>query len=355
MKLALITDAWYPQVNGVVRALAMTADQLRGRGVEVDVIHPGLFRNWPCPTYPEIKLALGCSTAVRQRLDEMAPDAIHIATEGPVGWAARAWCIDRRCRFTTSFHTRFPDYVGLRTGMPADWIWPIMRRFHAPAERTFVVTRRLGDELQMRGIGPVHLWPLGVDLCQFGPSGPKHPLMLNLPHPVMLNVGRVAVEKNIEAFLNCPVPGSKVVIGEGPALEQLKARFPDVHFLGAMHGVELASAFRSADAFVFPSLTDTFGLVNIEAMASGLPVAAFPVQGPIDILGPDARGMHGGTRRIGGVDKYLPIAIQRALTADRVAAMAEARRYNWSSCTDRFIEGLATDRPIFTHRHFEAA
>ena len=218
-----------------------------------------------------------------------------------------------------------------------------MRRFHGPAERTFVVTKRLADELEERRISPTHLWPLGVDLAQFGPSGPKHPAMLGLQRPIMLNVGRVAVEKNIEAFLNCAIPGSKVVVGDGPALDALKAKCPDVHFLGAMHGEQLASAYRSADVFVFPSLTDTFGLVNIEALASGLPVAAYPVRGPLDILGQDGRGAHGGQRRIGAVDECLAVAIQRALTADQVAAVAEARHYSWEACTDRFLEGLATD------------
>ena len=355
MKIALITDAWFPQVNGVVRSISTTVDHLRSRGIEVEVVQPGLFRNWPCPTYAEIRLAIGCGRAVRQMLDEMRPDAIHIATEGPIGWVARGWCLKRGRAFTTSFHTRFPDYVSLRTGIPADWIWPAMRRFHGAAERSFVVTRRLADELESRAIAPTHLWPLGVNLGQFGPSGPRHLAMADLPRPIMLNVGRVAIEKNIEAFLDCPVPGTKVVVGDGPALDALKAKYPHVHFLGAMHGDELASVFRSADVFVFPSLTDTFGLVNIEALASGLPVAAFPVQGPIDILGADGRGMHGGRRRIGGVDQYLAVAIQRALTADRVAATAEARHYSWEACTDRFLEGLATDAPIETRRRAEAA
>ena len=355
MKIALVTDAWFPQINGVVRSLATTVEQLCARGHEVEVIEPGLFRNWPCPTYPEIRLALGCAVSVRALLDGMQPDAIHIATEGPVGWAARGWCLKRGVRFTTSFHTRFPDYVSLRTGLPANWIWPVMRRFHGPAERTFVVTKRLADELEGRRISPTHVWPLGVDLGQFGPSGPKHRAMAGLPAPIMLNVGRVAVEKNIEAFLNCPVPGSKVVVGDGPGLDALKARYPDVHFLGAMQGEELASAYRSADLFVFPSLSDTFGLVNIEALACGVPVAAYPVRGPLDILSKDGRGVHGGQRRIGAVDQYLAVAIQRALTADRVAAVAEARHYSWEACTDRFLEGLATDAPIEANRRAEAA
>jgi glycosyltransferase involved in cell wall biosynthesis len=245
--------------------------------------------------------------------------------------------------------------VSLRTGIPADWIWPVMRRFHRPAERSFVVTNRLADELESRRISPTHLWPLGVDLSQFGPSGDKHPDMRGLPRPILLNVGRVAIEKNIEAFLDCPVPGTKVVVGDGPALEALTARYPDVHFLGPKHGEELASAYRAADVFVFPSLTDTFGLVNIEALASGLPVAAYLVRGPIDILGADGRGTHGGKRRIGGIDQHLAVAIQRALTADPVAAAAEARHYRWEACTDRFLDGLATDTPRLPHQRAEAA
>jgi glycosyltransferase involved in cell wall biosynthesis len=355
VKIALITDAWFPQVNGVVRSLATTVEHLGARGHEVTVIQPGCFRSWPCPTYPEIRLAMGCAKAVRQLLDAMEPDAIHLATEGPIGWAARDWCLKRDQSFTTSFHTRFPDYVSLRTGIPADWIWPVMRRFHGPAERTFVVTERLADELEQRRISPTHHWPLGVDLNQFGPSGARHPAMWELPRPIMLNVSRVAIEKNIEAFLECPVPGSKVVVGDGPALDELRAKYLEVHFLGPMHGEELASAYHAADVFVFPSLTDTFGLVNIEALASGLPVAAYPVAGPIDILGPDGRGVHGGKRRIGGVDKHLAVAIQRALTADRVAAAAEARHYSWKACTDRFLEGLATDAPSLPSQRVMAA
>lgn len=355
MRIALITDAWLPQINGVVRSLGATVDHLRERGHEVELVQPGLFRNWPCPTYPEIRLALGCREPVRSLLDAMQPDAVHIATEGPIGWAARGWCLRREKRFTTSFHTRFPDYVSLRTGLPADWIWPLMRRFHGPAEQTFVVTQRLADELEARRIAPTRLWPLGVDLAQFSPSGRKHNAMLGLPRPILLNVGRVAVEKNIEAFLNCPVPGSKVVVGGGPALEELKAKYAGAHFLGAMHGEELASAYRSADVFVFPSLTDTFGLVNIEALASGLPVAAFPVPGPLDILGKDGRGIHSGQRRIGALDQYLAVAIQRALTADPVAAVAEARHYGWQACTDRFLEGLATDAPKIVSQRAKAA
>jgi glycosyltransferase involved in cell wall biosynthesis len=355
LKIAIATDAWHPQVNGVVRSLAMTAARLRNIGHQVVVIEPALFRTMACPTYAEIRLALGCRAKVEAMLGAAEPDAIHVATEGPIGWAVRGWCLKRGKEFTTSFHTRFPDYVSMRTGIPADWIWPVMRRFHRSAERTFAVTRSLADELEGRGIVSVHHWPLGVDLNQFNPAIALHPALRDLPRPIMLNVGRVAIEKNIEAFLNCPVPGSKVVVGDGPALEALQARHPDTLFMGVKHGAELAAIYRTADVFVFPSLTDTFGLVNIEALACGLPIAAYPVRGPIDILGPDGRGVHGGMRRVGGVDKYLAAAVQRALTADRVACASEARHYGWDRCTERFLEGLATDAPLLIDRRAEAA
>ena len=343
MRIALATDAWHPQVNGVVRSLSTTVERLQRRDHEVTVIEPSRFRTVPCPTYPEIRLAVMCDRRVRRLLDELQPDAVHIAAEGPIGWATRGWCLRRRRRFTTSFHTRFPDYVSVRSGIPADWIWAVMRRFHGPAERTFVVTSRLAAELEERGIGHTHLWPLGVDLDQFNPSVSPHPAMTGLARPILLNVGRVAVEKNIEAFLDLGIKGSKVVVGGGPALESLRSRYPDVLFLGPKHGAELASTFAAADAFVFPSRTDTFGLVNIEALACGLPIAAYPVAGPLDIVGEDGRGVHGGKRPIGALDVDLGRAVERALRADRRAAVAEAEHYGWERCTDRFLAGLELD------------
>lgn len=345
MRLALVTDAWHPQVNGVVRSLGATVERLRARGWSVAVFEPSMFRAFPCPTYPEIQLAFGCGRELGRLLDRLQPEAIHVATEGPVGWAARGWCLKRGRRYTTSFHTRFPDYVSLRTGLPAAWIWPMMRRFHGPAERTFAVTRSLADELAVRGIHPVHHWPLGVDLAQFHRDVGPDPLMAALPRPIMLNVGRVAVEKNIEAFLDCPIEGSKVVVGEGPALAELMARYPKAYFLGLRHGEALASAYAAADVFVFPSRTDTFGLVNIEALACGVPVAAYPERGPIDILGAEGRGVHGGMERIGALHSDLATAIRAALPADRAAAAFEARHYDWERCTDRFVDGLSLERP----------
>ena len=341
MRIALASDAWHPQVNGVVRSLSTTVEGLRHLGHDVEVIEPSRFWTLPCPTYPEIRLSLACARKVRKILDEAKPDSVHIATEGPIGWAARGWCIRNRRHYTTAFHTRFPDYVSIRTGLPVDWIWQVMRRFHGPADRTFAATTSLAQELSSRGLARTHIWPRGVDLEQFNPGVPPHPAMEDLPRPILLNVGRVAPEKNIEAFLELDVEGSKVVVGGGPALDRMSAAYPEVLFLGPKHGAELASTYTAADVFVFPSRTDTFGLVNIEALACGLPVAAYPVPGPLDIVGEDGRGIHGGTARIGAVDEDLAVAVARALTADRRAAAREAVHYSWDRCTSLFFAGLS--------------
>ena len=350
MKLAIASDAWHPQVNGVVRSLAATVERLKRRGHDVLVVEPGLFRTIPCPTYPEIRLALHCGRCVAGMLDRFAPDCVHVSTEGPIGWATRKWCMKRKRHFTTAFHTRFPDYVSIRTGIPASWIWKVMRRFHGAADRTFTATSTLAQELESHGLARTHHWPRGVNLDQFSPNVTPHPELLRLPRPLLLSVGRVAVEKNIEAFLQCSVPGSKVVVGEGPALESLRRRYPHVSFPGAKHGAELASCYAAADVFVFPSRTDTFGLVNIEALACGVPVAAYPVPGPLDIIGADGRGVHGGRGFIGALDEDLANAIRRALTADRAAAVAEARLYAWDHCTDLFLAGLEIDGASVEHR-----
>jgi glycosyltransferase involved in cell wall biosynthesis len=345
VKLIIASDAWHPQVNGVVRSLSTTVERLRDLGHEVDVIEPSLFWTMPCPTYPEIRLSLACRRSVRSILDAARVDSIHIATEGPIGWAVRNWCVRNDRRYTTAFHTRFPDYVSIRTGIPDEWIWKVMRRFHGPAEKTFTATKSLADELRARGLTRTHMWPRGVDLDQFNPNVPPHPALERLPRPILLNVGRVAPEKNIGAFLRLDIPGSKVVIGGGPALEKMKAAYPDVSFLGPKHGAELASVYSAADVFVFPSRTDTFGLVNLEALACGLPVAAYPVPGPADILGPGEKGIHGGRKRIGALDEDLAAAVARALTGDRRAAVVEAGHYSWDRCTGHFLAGLAQSTP----------
>lgn len=339
MKIAIATDAWHPQVNGVVRTLSTTVGMLAKRGHRMLTLTPDQFRTIPCPTYPEIRLAIGCGGMIGKMLDEFDPDAIHIATEGPIGWAARGWCLKRGRAFTTSLHTRFPDYVSMRTKLPANWFWPVLQHFHGPAARTFAATDTLSAELHGRGLTRTHRWSRGVDLEQFSPDAPPLPQLHGLPRPLQLYVGRVAVEKNIEAFLTTHVPGTKIVVGDGPARAALEQRYPDVRFLGALHGAELASAYASADVFVFPSMTDTFGLVNVEALASGLPVAAFPAQGPLDIVGRDGRG-RGASGRIGALHEDLNQAIRGALAGDARACVAEAQRYNWTCCTDQFLQGL---------------
>jgi glycosyltransferase involved in cell wall biosynthesis len=256
-----------------------------------------------------------------------------------LGWAARRWCLDRNFPFTTSFHTRFPDYVAMRTGLPASWFWPMIRRFHAPAARIMAATPTLAAELARQGLGQTHLWSRGVDLDLFTPAAPLLPAMAGLRRPIQLYVGRVAIEKNITAFLDTPVGGSKVVVGDGPARAQLEQVYNGTHFLGALHGTALASAYASADIFVFPSRTDTFGLVMIEALASGVPVAAYPVPGPLDVIGLDGLGRGGSP--IGVLDTDLSVAIERALPLRRNPCTTEGRRYGWTACTDQFLAGLA--------------
>lgn len=331
MRIALVSDAWAPQVNGVVRTLMTTTQHLRALGHEVAPITPNAFRSVPCPSYPEIRLALAPGRRVRRQLDELRADAVHIATEGPLGWAARRWCMDRRLPFTTSFHTRFPDYIALRTGLPASLFWASLRRFHRPATRILVATPTLEAELRAEGLGQCHRWSRGVDLALFHPDGERLPEMATLPRPIQLHVGRVAPEKNIEAFLSLDTPGSKVIVGDGPALASLRQRFPDAHFLGALHGERLAAAYRSADVFVFPSRSDTFGLVMIEALASGTPVAAFPVPGPIDVVTPDAGALHDD----------LATAIATALDMDRPTCATAGRAFSWQRATEQFLHGLA--------------
>jgi glycosyltransferase involved in cell wall biosynthesis len=274
---------------------------------------------------------------VAERLDRLRPDAVHIATEGPLGWAARRWCLRSGAAFTTSFHTHFPQYLALRTRLPADLFWPAVRRFHAPAAAVFAATATLEAELRSRGLVRTHRWSRGVDLGQFSPAGPRHPAMAGLPDPILLYVGRVAVEKNIGAFLALPGPGSKVVVGDGPARAALAARHPAALWLGTQQGAALAAAYRSADVLVFPSLTDTFGLVMVEALASGVPVAAFPVAGPRDVIGDSGAG---------ALDADLGRAVTRALAISRPTCRAAAQAFDWVRCTEQFLSGLAPATPV---------
>lgn len=343
MRIALATDAWLPQVNGVVRSLSATLDELQARGHDIETITPDRFLTIPMPGYASIRLAMAPRFGVRRMLDKAAPEIVHIATEGPIGWAARGWCLARDIPFTTAFHTRFPEYAAVRTGLSAEYFWPILQRFHAPSQAIMVSTRSLAGELAARGIGQTRQWSRGIDQALFRPSGPRHPQMAALPGPVLLNVGRVAPEKNLDAFLCADVAGSKVVVGDGPALETLRRKYPGVLFLGALSGEALASAYRAADCFVFPSLTDTFGLVVIEALACGTPVAAFPVTGPIDILGPDGRGVECRLGYpAGAVDADLARAIAAALTVERGDAAALGGLFSWERATDQFLAAIAS-------------
>ncbi|WP_119299895.1 glycosyltransferase family 4 protein [Dongia deserti] len=329
MHLALVTDAWAPQVNGVVRTLQRTKLELERLGHLVDVISPDQFFTVPCPTYPEIRLALWPAANLGKRLDALMPDAIHIATEGPLGRAARAWCLKRRLPFTTAYHTRFPEYVAARWAIPLAWTYAIVRRFHAPAARVMVATQSIENELIQRGFTNISRWTRGVDLELFRPDERAD---LDLPRPIHLYVGRVAVEKNIGAFLALKLPGSKVVIGDGPQLAALKTHHPDVHFLGAKHGADLARHVAAGDVFVFPSLTDTFGLVMLEALACGLPVAAFPVAGPQDVV---------REGEVGALDWDLTKAVERAIALPRAACRLYAQNFSWEAATRQFLANLA--------------
>ncbi|WP_448580285.1 glycosyltransferase family 4 protein [Thermaurantiacus sp.] len=331
MRLAVVSDAWAPQVNGVVRTLRTTLGLLEARGWDVLTITPDRFASLPCPTYPEIRLALASPGRVGRMIEAFGADALHIATEGPLGLAARAFALRRGRAFTTSFHTRFPDYVAARLRISPAPGWRYLRWFHGPARRVLVATPSLARELAEQGLRQTRLWSRGVDLAQFRPGLPLPDAYRGLARPILLNVGRVAVEKNLEAFLSLDLPGSKVVVGDGPALASLRARYPDVLFLGALAGEALARAYAGADLFVFPSRTDTFGLVLVEAMASGLPVAAFPVPGPLDVVGDSGAGV---------LDEALGLAIAGALRIPRAAAVDHAQGFSWEAAASQFEAGI---------------
>lgn len=328
LRVLVVTDAWRPQVNGVVRTLEKLAETLAEMGVTMDVLSPSGFRTLPMPSYPEIRVALATPCRVARLIDRHAPDRIHIATEGPLGLLARRFCIRRGLTFTTSYHTRFPEFLRARLPVPESWSYRWLRRFHNAGNGVLVATPSLGEELSARGFANIRLWTRGVDTGLFHPGRRSD---LGLPRPVFLNVGRVAVEKNLPAFLDLDLPGSKVVVGDGPDLAHLRARYPDVHFLGTKQGEELAAVYASADVFVFPSRTDTFGNVILEALASGCPVAAFPVTGPLDILA-DGKGgvLHDDLRR----------AALAALEVPRDQARAKALTYDWHECARQFLHHL---------------
>jgi glycosyltransferase involved in cell wall biosynthesis len=336
MRILLATDAWEPQVNGVVRTLTRIVAELRDLGDEVEVISPDQFPSFPLPTYPEIKLAVGAYEKVQEKFKSFEPEAIHIATEGPIGLAARRICLEWKLPFTTSYHTRFPEYVSARLPVPLAAGYAYMKWFHKPSGRLMVATPTLRDELAKHGFRNLSQWSRGVDTEIFRPlrPGETNPYE-GLKRPIFLNVGRVAVEKNIEAFVKLGLPGTKVVVGDGPQREELSQRYPEVVFAGARFGAELSAYFAGADAFVFPSLTDTFGLVLLEAMASGTPVAAFSAPGPIDLI----PGSGAGVLALGHTDGLREACLD-CLRLDRQAVRAFAEQFSWPACAEEFRRNL---------------
>jgi glycosyltransferase involved in cell wall biosynthesis len=329
MKIAIATDAWTPQVNGVVTTLLHTVTELTALGHELLLITPAGRRTLPCPSYPEIRLALFQGRQVARQLDLFAPDCIHIATEGPLGSAARRYCMKRRIPFTTSYHTQFPEYLRARLPIPVRFSFAFLRRYHGAAVKTLVPTGSVKKMLDARQFTNVEIWSRGVDTVVFNPDAKVE---FNWPRPVWINVGRVSVEKNIEQFLELDLPGTKVVVGDGPDRARLERKYPDCRFLGYKFGAELSAHLAAADVFVFPSRTDTFGLVMLEAMACGVPIAALPVTGPVDVV-------RNGTT--GVLDEDLRRACMAALQIDRGACRRFAESRSWRSSTEQFLAQLA--------------
>jgi glycosyltransferase involved in cell wall biosynthesis len=324
----IVSDAWFPQTNGVVTTLAQTAAWLGRFGHEVRMVTPREFCTIPCPTYPEIRIAVFPYRLMQRRIAAFQPHALHIATEGPLGWAARRYCIDRGLRFTTSYHTQFPQYLSSRLPIPIWASYLALRWFHSAGERCMVSTQSVSEQLKARGFRNLVRWQRGVDTQLFRP---RNKGFLDLPRPIAAYVGRLAVEKNVSAFLRMPWAGSKIVIGDGPERQRLKSQFPQVQFAGIRFGDDLAAHLAAADILVFPSLTDTFGLVNLEAMACGVPVAAYPVTGPVDVIEDGVTG---------ALDTDLARAAERALRIDPTACRERALRSGWDACAREFEGNL---------------
>ncbi|RIA56367.1 glycosyltransferase involved in cell wall biosynthesis [Dichotomicrobium thermohalophilum] len=328
MRLLVATDAWHPQVNGVVRTYEHFAKYAEAMGHEIAFLTPNSRPSMPCPTYPEIRLAMISRRGVRKEIERFQPEFIHVATEGPIGLATRNYCLRAGLPFTTSYHTRFPEYVAARVPVPVSWGYAYMRWFHNAGNGVMVSTDSLRDELAARGFTNIYSWTRGVDTELFRPRNER---LFGSDAPVFMYVGRVAPEKNIGAFLDLDLPGKKVVVGPGPQLDSLRRRYPDVTFTGPKFGEELAAHFASADVFVFPSLTDTYGVVLLEALACGTPVAAYPVTGPKDVI------LHG---RVGVLDEDLGRAARAALNIDRSACREFALKFSWEACTRQLLDNI---------------
>ena len=336
MRIAILTDAWFPQVNGVVRTLNTTIGILKQWGHEILCINPQHFKTFPMPTYPDIPLSVTPYRRAKKLLDAFNPDAIHISTEGPIGWAGRRYSLKHNFPYTSTYHTRFPEYVRLRVPIPLSLSYAFVRRFHGKAVHTMVATGSMKQTLESRGFKNLEFWSRGVDIDHFRPDGAS---VLDLEQPVMLYLGRVAIEKNIRDFLSLDLPGTKVVIGDGPARIDLEEEFPEALFLGYRENGDLARLLASADVMVFPSRTDTFGLVMLEAMASGVPVAAYPVEGPLDVI---ENGLNGW------IDEDLKIATQKALDVNRDSCRKFAEAHSWEACTRQFLSLIEPNRQTGT-------
>ncbi|MBR0554675.1 glycosyltransferase family 1 protein [Ciceribacter sp. L1K23] len=340
-RLTIVTDAWHPQVNGVVRSIETTNRELAAMGVTVSMITPEHYRSVPMPTYREIRLSLARYRQVARAIEERRPDYIHIATEGPLGLWARRWCIRHNMPFSTSYHTRFPEYVAARVPIPIRWLYAYVRWFHNRGGACMVATESLRRELAERGMHNLRLWSRGIDTALFRPR-PAEPEPFGLKRPIFMTVGRVALEKNLPAFLDLDLEGSKVVVGDGPALAELTAKYPDVLFTGVKFGEDLAAAYAQADVFVFPSKTDTFGNTILEALASGVPVAAYPVTGPVDIIPAESRA--------GVLRNDLREACIAALDCSRSAARSLAQTFSWRAATRQFLDNVMSARAVARRR-----
>ncbi|PLW75466.1 glycosyltransferase family 4 protein [Cohaesibacter celericrescens] len=327
-RILIVTDAWHPQVNGVVRSLDRLGLELKKQGRDVHYLTPLCFKTLPCPTYPEIRLSLTLGHGVAKKINAIKPDYVHIATEGPLGFWARRYCMQRHVSFTTSYHTRFPEYLAARFPVPVAWTYAALRWFHNAGRCCMVATPSLKRDLEDRGFTDLHYWGRGVDLELFHPRNEK---ILDDAKPLLLYVGRVAVEKNINAFLELDCPGTKIVVGDGPQRPELEAKHPEVYFLGLKEGEELAAIYASCDVFVFPSKTDTFGIVLLEALASGLPVAAYPVMGPLDVIGDSS---------VGALNDDLATAVREALKIDRQACVDYAAGFSWEASAKQFQSNI---------------
>jgi glycosyltransferase involved in cell wall biosynthesis len=333
MRILIATDAWHPQVNGVVRTLTSLARSASAMGAEIEFLTPDGFPSVGLPTYPGLRIALPNRRKIADRVEAAAPDAIHIATEGPIGWAVRAYCRRHKLAFTTSYTTRFPEYIAVRSIIPAWFSYAVLRHFHAAAAMTMIATPSLRQELGAKGFRKLGFWTRGVDTKLFAPDEPAE---LDLPRPIFMTMGRVAVEKNIEAFLALDLPGSKVVVGDGPQRAALERQYPKVRFLGEKTGRDLTAHLAAADVFVFPSRTDTFGVVQLEALACGTPVAAFPVTGPLDVI---------ADHPVGALDEDLRRACIRALGMSRETCRNFALERSWENSARQFIGNLSALQP----------